>query len=305
MRAITATFSRAFLSIRADSTRFLRALPRWKPDSTLEEVSAIWQGIGDRSVGRIDEILNNPAVSSGERVQLLVKKATLLNYDGKPERAYEVLAEARSLVETDRALMRDGLYTVIFLQGVTALRRGETDNCVMCRGESSCILPIAPAAQHTIPTGSRLAIRHFTEYLEQFPQDGDARWLLNVAHMTLGEFPDKVDPKYLVSIDRYLKSEFDIGKFRDIGDKAKVNRFNMAGGAVMEDFDHDGLLDLATTSFDPSLPMTYYRNAGDGSSLCSRPKRLVSASNWVEKTWYRRTTTTTVIWICSFRAVRG
>ena len=71
-----------------DSSGFnsvLEALPRWKPDSTLEEVSAIWQGIGDRSVGRVDEILNNPAVSSGERVQLLVKKATLLNYDGKSE----------------------------------------------------------------------------------------------------------------------------------------------------------------------------------------------------------------------------
>jgi ASPIC and UnbV/FG-GAP-like repeat len=251
-----------------DSSGFnavLEALPKWQAGTTLAELSTIWEGIGARGAGRIDEILLNPAISSGDRVQFLVKKATLLNYDAKPERAYEVLAEARSLIETDEALMRDGLYTVIFLQAVTALRRGETDNCVMCRGESSCILPIAPAAQHTIPAGSQLAIRHFTEYLEQFPQDGDARWLLNVAHMTLGEYPGKVDPKYLVSIDHFLKSEFDIGKFRDIGEKVKVNRFNMAGGAVMEDFDHDGLLDLATTSFDPSLPMTFYRNAGDGS----------------------------------------
>ncbi len=261
---MTAASSRSFPVDSSGFNAVLEALPQWKAGSTLEELSTIWQGIGARSVGRIDEILLNPAVSSGDRVQLLVKKATLLNYDGKPERAYEILAEARSLVETDRALMRDGLYSVIFLEGVTALRRGETDNCVMCRGESSCILPIAPAAQHTIPAGSRLAIRHFTEYLEQFPYDQDARWLLNVAHMTLGEYPGKVKPKYLVSIDRFLKSEFDIGKFRDIGDKVKVNRFNMAGGAVMEDFDQDGLLDLATTSFDPSLPMTYYRNAGDG-----------------------------------------
>ncbi len=65
--------------------------------------------------------------------------------------------------------------------------------------------------------------------------------------MTLGEYPGKVDPRFLVSIDHFLKSEFDIGKFRDIGHLAKVNRFNMAGGAVMEDFDNDGLLDLATT----------------------------------------------------------
>ena len=74
---------------------------------------------------------------------------------------------------------------------MTALRRGETDNCIMCRGEKSCILPFAPAAVHTNPTGSRLAIRHFTEYLEQFPDDLEVRWLLNLAHMTLGEYPDK------------------------------------------------------------------------------------------------------------------
>ena len=89
--------------------------------------------------------------------------------------------------------------TLIYLQGVTALRRGENDNCIMCRGESSCILPISPAAVHTNPTGSRLAIKHFTEYLDRFPDDLEVRWLLNLAHMTLGEYPDSVDPTVPVS----------------------------------------------------------------------------------------------------------
>ena len=82
--------------------------------------------------------------------------------------------------------------------------------------------------------------------------------------MTLGEYPEKVDPRFLVKLDHFLKSEFDIGKFRDIGHAAGVDRFNMAGGAVIEDFDGDGLLDLAVTSFDPTLPMALYRNNGDG-----------------------------------------
>ena len=82
--------------------------------------------------------------------------------------------------------------------------------------------------------------------------------------MTLGEYPQKVDPRFLVSLDHFVKSEFDIGKFRDIGHQAGVDRFNMAGGAVMEDFDNDGLLDLAITSFDPAEPMALYRNTGDG-----------------------------------------
>ena len=75
-----------------------------------------------------------------------------------------------------------------------------------------------------------LAIRHFTEYLERFPDDLEIRWLLNVAHMTLGEHPQKVDPRFLISLDHFLKSEFDIGKFRDIGQAVGVNRFNQAGG---------------------------------------------------------------------------
>ena len=38
----------------------------------------------------------------------------------------------------------------------------------------------------------------------------------------------------------------------------------MAGGAVMEDFDNDGLLDLAVTSLRPDAPMAFYHNTGDG-----------------------------------------
>ena len=155
------------------------------------------------------------------------------------------------------------LATVIYVQGVTALRRGENENCIMCRGESSCILPISPAAVHTNPAGSRLAIEHFTEYLEQFPDDIEVRWLLNLAHMTLGEYPDRVDPRFRLDLCRFFKSEFDIGRFRDVGHLVGVNRFNQAGGAIMDDFDNDGLLDIVVSSFDPTQALAYYRNNGD------------------------------------------
>src|SRR5262249_15131227 len=145
--------------------------------------------------------------------------------------------------------------TMIYFQGLSSLRLGENDNCILCRGESSCILPISAAAIHKNPEGSRRAIRHFTEYLEYFPDDLEVRWLLNVAHMTLGEHPKKVDPKYLICLDAYSHSEFDIGKFRDIGHQIGVNRLNQAGGVIMEDFDNDGLLDLAVSSFDAQQPL--------------------------------------------------
>jgi hypothetical protein len=134
----------------------------------------------------------------------------------------------------------------------------------MCRGETSCIIPISPAAVHTNRRGSRLAIEHFTAYLQMFPGDLEVRWLLNLAHMTLGEYPDKVQPEFRLDLARFFRSEFEIGKFRDIGHIVGVNRFNQAGGAIMDDFDNDGLLDIVVTSFDPPTPMAFYRNKGDG-----------------------------------------
>ena len=239
-------------------------MPGWKPDASLEEIAEIWRGVGYRNIEVIDGMLREPGLSDVEKFNLMMAKTILLNYENEPKKAYELLEMMRLWLDERRAMAQENLYTVIYFQGITALRRGETDNCVMCRGESSCILPISTSAVHSIPIGSRLAIRRFTEYLERFPDDLEVRWLLNVAHMTLGEHPQEVAPGYLVPLDHYLKNEFDIGKFRDIGQLAGVNRFNMAGGAVMEDFDNDGRLDLAVTTFNPVEHMAYYHNSGDG-----------------------------------------
>ena len=81
--------------------------------------------------------------------------------------------------------------------------------------------------------------------------------------MTLGEYPDQVDPRLRLELSSFFHSEFDIGKFRDVGHLVGVNRFNQAGGAIMEDFDNDGLLDIAVSSFDPTQPMSLYHNKGD------------------------------------------
>jgi ASPIC and UnbV/FG-GAP-like repeat len=236
----------------------------WKSNASLAEIAETWRTGAPFAIEGIDRDLKLPGIPDFKKLELLFSKYAILNAEGENGKAYELLGEMRAWVEKSPNLASASLYTVIFNQGVVAMRRGENENCIMCRGESSCILPIVPAAVHTNPNGSRTAIRHFTEYLRVFPQDLGARWLLNLAHMTLGEYPDKVDTRYLVPLDNFFRSEFNIGKFRDIGHRVGVDRFNMAGGAIMEDFDNDGWLDLATTSHEPTETMTYYKNAGDG-----------------------------------------
>jgi hypothetical protein len=236
----------------------------WKPDSSLKELADLWRNPGRRGLALIDQQVAQNMPSGTARINALVIKASMFNWEGEPNQALKVLEEARALVEAEPLLASECLYSIIFMQGVTALRCGENENCVLCRGESSCILPISPAAVHTKQRGSRLAIQYFSEYLDRFPEDLEVRWLLNLAHMTLGEYPDQVKPARLVRIDPFLKSEFDIGKFHDISDKVGLDRMNQAGGAIMDDFDNDGLLDIIVTSMDPSEQMAFYHNKGDG-----------------------------------------
>jgi len=252
---------------RLDSSGFTTVmynLRPWDPDASLEDIRHSFQGVGERGIRAMDQTLAGLDPSDRRAIDALLMKAILLNHEGQPRQAYEVLGRLRSLVEDHDDWAEQWLFTVIYYQGITALRCGETENCILCRGESSCILPIAPAAVHTNPLGSRQAIGHFTEYLGQFPDDFEVRWLLNLAQMTLGEYPDQVNPAFLISLEPFRRDEFPLGRFRDVGERVGLNRFNQAGGAIMDDFDNDGLLDIVVTTVDPTQPMAFYRNKGDG-----------------------------------------
>jgi hypothetical protein len=234
-----------------------------KDPSSLESIRDAFTDLDRRGIAEIDKRLASNDLPEEDKPALFLSKAGLFMYGGDPAAAYEVLQQARALVQSSDRLAEKWLYSIVFFQGVAGLRRGEIENCLECRGEGACIFPIPATAVHTKPTGSRLAIQHFTEYLEQFPGDVGIRWLLNVAYMTLGEYPGKVPTQYLMTFDQFGR-ELDVGRFKDISHLVGVARMNMAGGAVMDDFDNDGLLDLVTTSWDNAQSMAFYRNKGDG-----------------------------------------
>ncbi|WP_165251496.1 CRTAC1 family protein [Paludisphaera soli] len=236
----------------------------WDAAAGPAEIRERWLGVGERAVKAMERHEASGAVPLGSLIPHYVARAMLRHAEGDPKAAAGDLEKARALTDREDALAVRHLSSVTYFQGVTALRQGENDNCIMCRGDSSCILPIAESARHVKPAGSTAAIGYFTDLLERFPDDLEAAWLLNLAHMTLGQYPDQVDPRFVLDLSPYMKSEFDIGRFRDVGADAGVNRLDQAGGAVMEDFDGDGLLDLFVTSFDPKQAAGFYHNNGDG-----------------------------------------
>jgi hypothetical protein len=162
-------------------------------------------------------------------------------------------------------LPREPRANIEALLGVAALRRGELENCVACLGPSSCILPIAAEARHQFPDGSREAIRHFTAYLDERPDDLGVRWVLNLAAMTLGEYPNGVPPRFRLPLERGA-SRLDVGRFANVAQAAGLGTrgANMAGGSIFDDFNGDGLPDLFLCSFDVDLGAALYINKGDG-----------------------------------------
>ena len=143
------------------------------------------------------------------------------------------------------------------------LRLGEQANCLINHSSESCILPIGPSAIHRDQRGSRAAVASLTEALRELPGNLKARWLLNIAYMTLGEYPDKVPSDQLIPPSAFA-SEYDIKHFPNIAGGAGLELFGWAGGVIMEDFDGDGYLDLMISSWDLQEQLRLFHNNGDG-----------------------------------------
>jgi hypothetical protein len=235
----------------------------WDPLATLPEIKAAFDGLGTRTAAEIDRYLSEHSVDADEHVSRMIIKACAHLFQAEPKAAAKVLEETRRFVKSSPKTSADWLYTIVFIQGVASLRQGEDENCVECRGEGSCIFPLGPTAVHLNREGSERATKFFAEYLERFPDDAGAKWLLNFSYMTLGEHPKSVPSQHLLSLDGW-GAEMNIGRFKDIAHLVGVNRFGQAGGVVMDDFDNDGLLDLAVTDWGNILPMSFFRNNGKG-----------------------------------------
>lgn len=150
--------------------------------------------------------------------------------------------------------------TLIFHKflGISYLRIAEQKNCQENHTDESCIIPITGTGLHKYKTGSQLAIEKYKQILEKFPEDYQSMWLYNVAHMTLGTYPQKVPAKWRVAIGE--KSIKDI--YKNVGSFTGVDDFDLSGGVITDDFNNDGLLDILVSSWGFNGKLVLYINRG-------------------------------------------
>ena len=183
---------------------------------------------------------------------------------GNSQKAIEIFQDVLTYVEP---LAINGKPQTILeikkLLAISALRMGEQENCILNHTSASCVIPIAKSGQHTKPEGSALAMQIYQEILIAVPEDLTSRYLINIAAMTLGKFPDGV-PASMRLPKGYFKSPVPFPAFTDIASALGLDRRGLAGGIAVEDFDRDGDLDIMHSSWGFHDQIKLHQNNGDG-----------------------------------------
>ena len=149
---------------------------------------------------------------------------------------------------------------------LSLLRIGEQENCLANHNNQSCLFPLAPEARHQLPRGSRGAIQLLHDHLKAIPDDLSGRWLLNIAYMTLGEYPEKVPSAWLIPPASFA-SEYNLPRFPEVAPALGLDVDDLAGGCITDDFDNDGFIDIVASAWGLSGQIRYFRNDGTGNFI--------------------------------------
>ena len=152
---------------------------------------------------------------------------------------------------------------LIELLALAYLRLGENNNCQNNHNEYSCILPLENEAQHFEKEGSKKAIEIYSQIYKRFPVD-KYKWLLNLAHMTIGEYPLNVPESYFIKYPNWEKEKVDFPKFKEISKNIGLDENGLSGGVSMDDFNNDGFIDIFMTSYGSKDQCKFFTNTGNG-----------------------------------------
>ncbi|MEM6647917.1 MAG: CRTAC1 family protein [Bacteroidota bacterium] len=152
---------------------------------------------------------------------------------------------------------------VLDMLGISYLRLAEEENCIDNPSVDRCLFPIQDGGIHQKTEGSTKALEAYLDVLAADPGDLNARWLANIAAMTLGQHPDAL-PEALQIAPEQMADDADFPRFQDIAPNLGVATIGLSGGAIMDDFDGDGFLDLMASAWGFREPLALHLSNGDG-----------------------------------------
>lgn len=142
------------------------------------------------------------------------------------------------------------------------MRLGEKTNCLHNHTGQSCIFPISFAGVHQDPQGSQKAIGLYESVLRSNPRNLEARWLLNIAYMTIGGYPQDVPAEFLLKLPDSEAKDFK--PFVDIAHQLGLDSKTMAGGSIIDDFNNDNYFDIVLSGWGLDEKMAFFQNNGNG-----------------------------------------
>lgn len=237
----------------------------------------------DAHVAYYDSLINT-SYSAQDNMRYTYSKARALIALGREDEAVKVLEPQVEKIDSEKIQGMDRMEELLAL---AYLRGGERANCIRNHTPETCILPIRGGGIHRVQTGSRNAATLYEQLLSDYPQNLEYRWLLNIAYMTLGEYPAHVPAKYVIPNLDDSMPEIDGGvvvkPFHDMAAQLSLDLNNMAGGCIIDDFDNDGYLDIVTSAWGVADEMHFFRNNADGSfsdaSAASKLQQLTGGLN--------------------------
>jgi len=146
---------------------------------------------------------------------------------------------------------------------ISHLRRGEMRNCVQNPNPQQCLLPLEKEGIYEYQKSARKAVSLYKEILKEDPGDLNSQWLLNVASMTIGAYPEEVSPKRRVPVD-FLGDTNAFPRFSNVARGLGVDVMGLSGGTVVDDFSWNGHLDIMASSWGLQDQVRYFENTGDG-----------------------------------------
>ena len=214
----------------------------------------------DARMRYFDSILAQSHTVSDSAMATIFLARTLLE-SGNEQKAVTLLEQFAQQHATHQQYNRHGLMKNLALAN---LRLGERTNCIGMHAAESCIFPVAGRGIHHDKSGSMKAIALYESILEKDPNDWETRWLLNIAYMTTGGYPDAVPAQWRLD-NLHTDAGHTIKPFSDVSVQMGLDISNQAGGCVVDDFNNDGYLDIITSSWSLEEGMHFCRNNKDGS----------------------------------------